>query len=44
VNSDGSGNIGSGTVMMVISGNKLVFIDEGDTGTGARPKVSVVEK
>jgi hypothetical protein len=44
VNSDGSGNIGSGTVMMVISGNKLVFIDEGDTGTGATPRVSVVEK
>ena len=44
VNSDGSGNIGSGTVMMVISGNKLVFIDEGDTGTGANPAVTVVEK
>jgi hypothetical protein len=44
VNSDGSGNIGSGTVMMVISNNKLVFIDEGDGGTSTNPKVTVVEK
>jgi hypothetical protein len=43
-NADGSGNVGSGTVMLVISNNKFVFIDEGDTGTGATPKVSVVEK
>jgi hypothetical protein len=28
----------------VISGNKFVFIDEGDTGAGATPKVTVVEK
>ncbi len=44
VNSDGSGNIGSGTVMMVISNNKLVFIDEGDGGTSTNPEVTVVEK
>jgi len=43
-NADGSGNVGSGTVMLVISNNKFVFIDEGNTGTGATPKVAVVEK
>jgi hypothetical protein len=44
VNSDGSGNVGSGTAMMVISNNKVVFIDEGDGGTSANPEVTVVEK
>jgi hypothetical protein len=44
VNADGSGNAGSGTAMLVISNNKFVFIDEGNTGTGATPKVAVVEK
>jgi hypothetical protein len=43
-NADGSGNVGSGTVMLMISNNKFVFIDEGNTGTGATPKVAVVEK
>lgn len=44
VNPDGTGNVGTGTVMLVISNNEFVFIDEGDSGTNANPRVTVIQK
>ncbi|HEV7220269.1 MAG TPA: Ig-like domain-containing protein [Terriglobales bacterium] len=44
VNPDGTGNVGSGTVMLVISNNVFVFIDEGDGGSNANPRVTVIQK
>ncbi len=44
VNPDGTGNMGSGTVMLVISNNVFVLIDESNGGPNANPSVTVVEK
>lgn len=40
ISADGSGNVGSGTTAILISGNKLVFM----TNTSANPIITVVEK
>lgn len=44
VNPDGTGSVGTGTVMLVISNNDFVFIDEGDSGSNANPRVTVIQK